>query len=200
MARRIALFAAWLGATALAVIVASAAVGTVRTEVTDQPAAAEPFIATTIASAGTASTLTTVTATSPPVETSTTTTIIDATRDDDIGDALSSTDVSSTTIVETQGGPSDGDDSVPSTTVPKETTTTAPSATKTYKLVGGTVTISASNPDVRFVGASPAAGYSIEVEDLGPNQVKVECDGESGESKFVAKWDSGELLVDIDEE
>lgn len=195
MARRFVLFAAWLGATALAVVVASAAVGTVRTEVTDQPAAAEPFVAATIAAGATTTTITTTVA---DLSSSSTTTVVDG-RDDEVP---STTVASSTTTVGSSTRDDDeDDDKVPTTTVPAQTsTTTSASVTKTYNLSGGTVTISASDPDVRFVGASPAAGYTIEVEDRGPEQVKVEFDGAGGESQFVAKWDSGELLIDIDED
>jgi hypothetical protein len=193
MARRIALFAAWLGATALAVVVAAAAVGTVRTEVTDQPAAGEPFAATTILADATTTTIlvTTTTATG-----SSTTSIADGSDDD----TPTTTITSSTTTSTTSPDDDDDDDSAPTTTTAMQTTTTAPSVTKTYNMAGGTVTISASDPDVRFVGASPAAGYTIEVDDRGPNQVKVEFDGAGGESEFVAKWESGVLVVDIDED
>ena len=195
MARRIALFAAWLGATALAVVVAAAAVGTVRTEVTDQPAAGEPFAATTILADASTTTTTILVTTTTATGTSTTTSIADGSDDD----APSTTITSSTTTSTTSPG-DDDDDSAPTTTTPMQTTTTAPSVTKTYNMAGGTVTISASEPDVRFVGASPAAGYTIEVEDRGPEQVKVEFDGAGGESEFVAKWESGVLVVDIDED
>ena len=195
MARRIALFAAWLGATALAVVVAAAAVGTVRTEVTDQPAAGEPFAATTILADASTTTTTILVTTTTATGTSTTTSIADGSDDD----APSTTITSSTTTSTTSPG-DDDDDSAPTTTTTMQTTTTAPSVTKTYNMAGGTVTISASEPDVRFVGASPAAGYTIEVEDRGPEQVKVEFDGAGGESEFVAKWESGVLVVDIDED
>ncbi len=194
MARRFVLFAAWLGATALAVVVASAAVGTVRTEVTDQPSAAEPFVAATIAAGATTTTIPT-TVTDP--STSTTSTVVDDPADEVPSTTLES---STTTLGSSTRDDDEDDDPVPTTTVPTQTSTTAASVTKTYNLPGGTVTISASDPDVRFVGASPAAGYTIEVEDRGPDEVKVEFEGAGGESKFAATWDSGELRIDIDED
>ena len=195
MARRIALFAAWLGASALAVVVAAAAVGTVRTEVTDQPAAGEPFAATTILADASTTTTTNLATTTTATDSSSTTSIADGSDDDTPSTTIPSSTTTSTTSAEDDD---DDDDSSPTTTMPAQTTT-APSVTKTYNMAGGTVTISASEPEVRFVGASPAAGYTIEVDDRGPSQVKVEFDGAGGESEFVAKWESGVLVVDIDE-
>jgi hypothetical protein len=80
-------------------------------------------------------------------------------------------------------------------------TTTAPPkpVTSTYDLVGGSVTISAVNPDVSLIGAVPNSGFTVKVENAGPNEVKVEFRSESRESEFSAKWEGGELRVRTDD-
>jgi len=46
----------------------------------------------------------------------------------------------------------------------------------------------------------PNAGFTVEVEDDGPGEVRVEFSSESHESEFRARWEDGELRIDIDEE
>ncbi len=182
MRNKYAMFGAWLAATVLAVIVASAAVGAVRSGVTDQPSASAPFF-------GAADTVTTSTTTEPP--TSTTTRPPEA-----VGSTTTTVDTGSTPTE-----PTGSSATTPTTTIPEAqtTTTTSGSFTKTYTLVGGRVTISASDPSVTFISAIPNAGFSVDLESSGPNEVKVEFDSEDHESEFTAKWHEGELLVDIDE-
>lgn len=183
MRNKFAMVGAWLVATVLAVIIASAAVGAVRSGVTDQPSASEPFFgaADTVT---TSSTLepTTSTTTTPSDTLGSTTTILDG----GIGSTTTQPSASTTT---------------PSTTIPQDqtTTTTSASFTKTYTLIGGRVTISANDPSVTFISAIPNAGFSVDLESSGPTEVKVEFDSEDRESEFTAKWRDGELLVDIDE-
>jgi cytoskeletal protein RodZ len=185
MPRRLVLVLAWLGATVLAVGVASAAVGTVRNQVTDRPQTTDPFFAAApIADSSTttlATTSTLVTTTAPTTTLPTTTTTI----------AETSTTQPSTVTTTTR----------PTTTTTVAPTTTAPPkpVTSTYDLVGGSVTISAVNPNVSLVGAVPNSGFTVKVENAGPNEVKVEFRSESRESEFSAKWDGGELRIRTDD-
>jgi hypothetical protein len=71
---------------------------------------------------------------------------------------------------------------------------------KTFTLVGGRVTILAANPSVSLVGAVPDAGYSVSVEEDGPQLVRVEFKSGELESQFEARWDDGELVIDIDDD
>jgi hypothetical protein len=71
--------------------------------------------------------------------------------------------------------------------------------TKTYQLTGGSVTISFAPGVVNFKAAVPQSGYSTEVEDVGPDRVRVEFDKDDSHSKFRAEWVSGELAITIEE-
>ena len=53
--------------------------------------------------------------------------------------------------------------------------------------------------DVTFGGAVPKTGWSIELKDSGPEEVKVEFEqnGGSGDIEFSAKVEHGELKVEI---
>ncbi len=187
MMRRVGIVAAWVVATMVATMIAASAVGSVRGQVTDVPAipnagtAALLAATTTIAVAESSTTTSTALAIDP---TTTTTTAV--------------TPSSSTTTTTTT--PS----STPTTTSPPPTTTTTTfppgPAITTYTLVGGQVWISADEPDVAFVNAVPEAGFSVEIEKAGPGEVRVEFESSDRESSFRARWEDGELDIDIDEE
>jgi cytoskeletal protein RodZ len=184
MSRRLALVLAWLGATVLAVGVASAAVGTVRNQVTDRPQTTDPFFAA--APVADASSTTLGATTTLPATSATTTTL-----------ASTTTTLASTTLANTVPTTS-----ATTTTTRPPTTTTAPPTTPittTHDLVGGSVTITAASPNVSLVGAVPSSGFTVKVENAGPSEVRVEFDSESWESEFSAKWDDGELKVRTDE-
>ncbi len=172
MPKQVLYVGAWLGATLVAVLIASAAVGTVRSE-SEQPGATSPYFAPTTIASG----ITTSTTAAPPSSTTTTTA------------PPSSTSTSTTTTTT----PS-------SSSTSSTTTTTVAGIPRTYSLDGGTVTILATNPFVTLIGAVPNAGFTVDVEEAGPTRVKVEFESESHESEFDAYWSNGELIVDIDED
>ncbi len=187
MSRRLALVLAWLGATVLAVGVASAAVGTVRNQVTDRPQTTDPFFAAAPVAAASSTTLgatTTLPATSATTTTLASTTTTAPQTSTTLANAVTTTTSAATT-----------------TTRPPTTTTAPPPKpiTTTYNLVGGSVTITAASPNVSLVGAVPSSGFTVKVENAGPSEVRVEFDSESWESEFSAKWDDGELRVRTDE-
>jgi len=97
-----------------------------------------------------------------------------------------------------------------STTVPSPTSSTSSTSTtsttialvlttKTYQLTGGSVTISFAPGVVNFKAAVPQSGYSTEVEDNGPERVRVEFEKGEDHSRFEAEWVSGELVISIEE-
>ena len=94
--------------------------------------------------------------------------------------------------------------STPTTTSPPPTTTTTTvppgPAITTYTLIGGQVWISADEPDVALVNAVPKAGFSVEIDKAGPEEVRVEFESSDHESSFRARWKDGELDIDIEEE
>ena len=86
------------------------------------------------------------------------------------------------------------------TTTSSTTSTTEASAepttqTATYKLTGGSVTISFSPGTVTYLAAVPSGGFSTEVENTGPDEVRVTFESDDHESEFRAEWEDGELKI-----
>jgi len=111
------------------------------------------------------------------------------------------------------GAPATTAPNTPSTTVPgtASTTSTVPSTTPSttaapqsqvtvYQLVGGSVAIESSPGVVNLVWATPNAGFSVEVESGGPNEVQVDFESGSHKSKFRASWSGGVLDIEQREE
>ncbi len=197
MKRITGLAAAWVAGTLVAIVIAAAAVGSVRSEVTDAPSAlgASSIAAITTTSVPdteeepTSTTSTTSTTFSPP---ETTTTTVDETDD---------TETTTTTeVVDTETH------STSTTTAPPVTTTTSASYTKTYGTeagLPGEVTIIVSGESVTFGGAWALDGWKVELEDSGPEQVDVHFErNEDDDEKieFKAEIEDGELEVEISEE
>jgi hypothetical protein len=176
---------AWVGATLLAVVIATAAVGSVRSQVTDAPTplsspGARALAETPIAQADPSSTTTTTMDTTPDV---TSTTI------DDIRPTTTTTTPTATTV--------------PGTTVPPVTvtTTTATNTSKTVDTVAGSVRIVVSGGAVSFGGAYPNPGWKVELDDAGPEVVKVKFERNEGdgEVEVTAKVEGGELQIYVDD-
>ena len=53
---------------------------------------------------------------------------------------------------------------------------------------------------VRLAGASPKAGYSMDVENSGPEKVEVEFKSEHHESHFSGRFEDGVFVPKIEEE
>lgn len=74
------------------------------------------------------------------------------------------------------------------------TTTTAPPApaeTRSYTLVGGSVTLRFSASGVTVVAATPNAGYSVETESTHDTGMRVRFRSETHESEVEGWWDAG---------
>ena len=189
--RRVTYVLVWLAVTTTAVLVAAAAVGSVRNQVTETPAAMVPITATTT-SLATPSTPTTEPAPAPitsvpaPATSSTTTTI-----------ASSNTTVPSASTT-TTGPPAP----TTTTTTTPPTTTTQPPTTgiRSFDLVGGSVTVEVGGNTVRLAGASPKSGFSMDVENSGPEKVEVDFKSEHHESHFSARFENGVFVPKIEEE
>jgi hypothetical protein len=192
------LLVAWVAATVVAVVIATAAVGSVRSQVTEAP--------TPLSSPDAAALVSAVISPSAPetggtvVESApaTTTTILPTTA------AGSSTTnpsdaVGGTSTTTTRHSTSS---TVPTTRVPS-VTTTAPSTsyTKTFDTEAGSIRVVVDGNAVTFGGAYPKSGWGVDLEDDGPAQVKVKFERISGEGEieFTARVDEGELKVDIDD-
>jgi hypothetical protein len=195
MRRIVGIGAAWIAATLVAVVVATAAVGSVRSEVTNTPTAlAAPLVAAS------------ETAPAPDSETSTTTTtsVVPAAPTTTMAITVSTT---TTTVPETHAS---GEAPVTTTTPPvtpttATTTTTSSNYAKTYDTEAGSVRITVSGESVTFAGATPLPGWTVELEHSGPEEVKVnfernEHEDEEKEIEFKATVEDGELRISISEE
>jgi hypothetical protein len=91
-----------------------------------------------------------------------------------------------------------------STTPTSSTTSTTQvilaSGTATIPSTGGTVTVSYANGQVYLQGASPAIGFSAEVKDQGPDEVRVEFRSEGLKVDVRARWEAGGLVTSVSEE
>jgi hypothetical protein len=80
------------------------------------------------------------------------------------------------------------------------TSTTAvamPSGVETIGSVGGTVTVSYGNGQVSLQGASPAFGYSMEIEKTGPDEVRVDFESEDSDVSVRVKWEGASLDIEV---
>ena len=177
----------WLAVTATAVFIAAAAVGSVRDQVTETPTAMIPT--TTVTTLGPAipsdpaADVGSAPATTSPTTTAPTTTTIAPTT--------TLPDVSATTT----------EPPAPTTTTAAPTTTTIAPTTeiRSYELIGGSVTVEVGNGTVGLAGASPKAGFSMDVENSGPEKVEVEFESDHHESSFSARFRDGVFTPEIEE-
>jgi cytoskeletal protein RodZ len=200
MTKRLGFIALWLVATLASIAVGVQAVTSVRQQVADTPAPLESLAAqvtttivpsdgittTTVPAAPTTTKPQTVTTTSP---TTPTTTTAPPTTTAGGPTATSSSTTTSTTVPDT------------STTVPPTTTTVAAETGEQFvSLQGGWVRISFAEDRLDLVGAAPEAGYDMEIEDDGPQQVEVEFTNGVHTSSFRARWNDGTLDIEQHEE
>jgi len=189
--RRLTYVLIWLAVTTTAVFVAAAAVGSVRDQVTDTPSAMVPTttIATSLAGPATPKTEPgrETTPSIPTTSTTTTTTTLTAST-------TTVPDVSTTTT--RPPAPT-----TTTTTAPPPTTTSPPpTEIRSYDLVGGSVTVEVGVNTVGLAGASPKAGFSMEVENSGPEKVEVEFKSDHHESQFSGEFKDGVFVPKIEED
>ena len=182
-------FAAWLGATLVAVVVAAAAVGSVRSQLTDAPT---PF-------GGSASG--TFQAENSPQGSS----VPDPAGADPVGSTTTVSVVSTsvtTTSAPTSPSSTTSSTSTTSTTTPTSSSTQAQSYSQTFDTAGGSVRVVVEGSDVSFGGAVPKTGWRVELKKSGPEEVKVEFEQNDGDGniEFTAKVEHGELVTEISSE
>jgi hypothetical protein len=203
---RYGLVAAWVVATIASMLVAFAAVGSVRNAIADPPSA--------LLLPETASQQLSL----PPASTSPSSTLPDPEVDD------------GTPIASGESVPS-GSDSIPddaaepetpsptqappvattaadgaSTTVVSMTSTTQPATTappaddvETYETEGGWVTLRSSQEGVFLESASPKPGWTVKTEGSGPEHFTVVFKGEDEEIHVAVSFESGRVDVDIED-
>ncbi len=81
-----------------------------------------------------------------------------------------------------------------------QTTTTVVLTYHTYTLIGGTVTLSFGNGEVRVASVAPNAGFDADIEKSGPIEVEVDFESNDHKSELSAKVENGELKVETEEE
>ena len=186
--------AAWIGATLIAVVIASAAVGSVRSQVTDDALPlGSPDVAALSVDVTAASDTTMPSSTLVPT----------TTRANSSGAGTSTTVGPATTTTSSTLPPNGATSTSTTSTAPATTTstTTAPSTSysRTFDTAGGSVRVVVNGNNVTFGGAVPKTGGSVELKDPGPKEVKVEFEqnGGEGDVEFTATIENGELKVEI---
>ena len=186
--RRTALYvAAWFAAGVAAVLMATASVAMVGSQVTGSRPA--PLSADQVRAELAEDEPTTTT-----TEASATTTSAPGTTDTPPSTAPGGTaPTTSTTRPGTAGPTTTVPGTTPTTSAPSPTTTAppAPATTRTYTLVGGTATLRFSAEGVTVVVASPNAGYSVNVEPTHDTGVRVEFRSDTHRSRVEGWWDGG---------
>lgn len=190
MRRYLGIGVAWLGATALSVLIAAAAVAGIRDRVVDKPVAIG---------------LPTTTTTVSPAET------FPATPNPDTTPTTVESPATSTTVVtETMVAPAATDTTaapVTTTTSPPPTSTTAPPTTaattvqyQTVDLIGGTVILGVGDGELILGPVTPRPGFTVRYEEISSHEIEVEFISEDHKSKLEAFIEDGELKVNPDEE
>jgi cytoskeletal protein RodZ len=162
--------AAWVAALVLATVLTWQIVGLADSQVGDVPVAAAPSL---------------------PVASSTSTSEVTSTTR---APESTSTSTASTTV--TTG-----------TTAPSSTSPSAPASTdaaaewsvRTVNSAGGTVIIRHRPGVVELQAATPASGFSVEVDDSGPTRVRVEFESDDADIRVEARWQDGELEVTVED-
>lgn len=188
---------AWVLATLASIVVAFAAVGSVRSAIAESPSAmrlppveqaeqvpAIPLAGVTSGSDFDASDGPPVTGATPDTE------------------ETESPGAATETVTTTATSPSEP--TTTTTTVvaaPETTSTTQPPAptVESYELDGGWVSLRSTAEGVFLESASPKSGWTVEVETTGPSQVKLEFKDGSHEIQFSAEFSDGRVKIEIDD-
>lgn len=59
------------------------------------------------------------------------------------------------------------------------------------------MTVSYSNGQVHLQGASPAFGYSMEIEKTGPDEVRVDFESDESEVSVRVEWEGDGLDIEV---
>lgn len=170
--------AAWVAALVVATVLAWQIVGLADSQVGDTPVAVAPSLTTTT-EGGAGSTTLSSTSTSTTDAAPTTTTTPGVTTSSSSGATSTSSSTASTS-------------STSSTTAPEQWNL------RTVTTTGGVVVIRYRTGEVELQAATPAPGFSVEVDDAGPPRVRVEFESEIADIRVEARWDDGALDVDVD--
>ncbi len=208
MKRRFAASAAWLGATVVSILLASAAVATVRSEISERPSPLRATALDQLASSTTAPPSTVAGEEPPTTIPSSTTTAASSTQTVSTAPPTTVPVTTTTTMtgsVQSTTTTTVGAAQVTTTTAPpvvttSTTTTQAQGEPQSYELTGGFVQILVSSDSVVVRFATPKPGFSVDIKKFGPPDVDVRFEGEDHTSVFKAEIESGALDVDLTEQ
>ena len=189
MRRRVGVAVAWVLATVAGVLIASAAVGSVRGRVTDEPTS--PFVAAATTTVG-SETIGTGGTTNPGTGGTTAPNTTATTRPPE-GTATSSTTRAP------QGTPPSSTTST--TSAPATTTTAAPQGElQSYQVVGGTISFSVFADHLTLLGVVPRPGFTVHDQDAEPTEIEVEFRSADHRSKAVVELVDGSVVTSSEEE
>lgn len=173
--------AAWVAALVVATVLAWQIVGLADSQVGETPVAVAPSITTT--TDGTVST------TLPSTSTSTTD-----------GNPTTTTTTPGATTSSSSGATST---STASTSSPSSSTSSTASSEqwslRTVTTTGGVVVLRYRTGEVELQAATPAPGFSVEVDDAGPPRIRVEFESDLTDVRVEARWEDGSLDIDVDD-
>jgi hypothetical protein len=87
----------------------------------------------------------------------------------------------------------------PSTSTPPSTEAAAEWSVRTVNSAGGTVVVRHRPGEVELQAATPASGFSVEIDDNGPDRVRVEFEADDADIRVEVRWRNGELEISIED-
>lgn len=67
----------------------------------------------------------------------------------------------------------------------------------TVPTAGGVVVVGHRPGEVRLDSATPAPGFTMEIDKRGPDEVRVEFDSEADSLEIRVQWENGVLTTDV---
>ena len=177
------LVALWIVATLATTAVAYVAVNAAGAEVTDRP------LTSVLATGDSAASSSTSTTGQPGTSTSTT------------GGSSTTGGTGTTSVTDTTSGSttSTSSSSTSSTATTGTTLPDAPWQQTTIPSKGGLVIVSYRLGEVKLESVAPTPGFSYEIDDQGPPEVRVEFQGGDIRVEVRVRWDGG-LVTEVDED
>lgn len=89
-----------------------------------------------------------------------------------------------------------------SSSSPTSSSTSSPGETswsvRTINSTGGTVVVRYRPGEVELQAATPAAGFGVEIDDAGPDRVRVEFESDEEDVRVEVRWENDGLAIEVD--